>query len=76
MKRYQPKLTHIAKFEIVIVITIIKLLSWFSDIEESTRKFFSKVNHRFGLKPGVSTVNHRFGLKPGVSMVTVATILL
>ena len=38
-------------------------MTWFSDIVEGKRKFLSKVNHRFGLKPGVS-------------METMATILL
>ena len=38
-------------------------LSGFSNNEEFTRKFLSKVNNRFGLKPGVS-------------IVTIATILL
>ena len=38
-------------------------MPWFSDIEEGKRKFLSKDNHRFGLKPGVSVV-------------TIATILL
>ena len=38
-------------------------MPWFSDIVEGKRKFLSKVNHRFGLKPGVSVV-------------TTATILL
>ena len=57
-QRYQPRLRLI-----VIVITIVQLLPSFSDIVERTRKFFSKVNHCFGLKPGVS-------------MVTIATILL
>ena len=32
------------------------ILPWFGDILEGTRKFISKVNNRFGLKPGVSIV--------------------
>ena len=47
-------------YAIVITITII---TGFSNIVEGTRKFLSKVNNRFRLKPGVS-------------MVTIATILL
>ena len=46
-------------YAIVITITI----TGFSNIVEGTRKFLSKVNNRFRLKPGVS-------------MVTIATILL
>ena len=46
----------------VIVITI-TIITGFSNIVEGTRKFLSKVNNRFRLKPGVS-------------MVTIATILL
>ena len=50
---------HLRSFSL----TNIWSLTWSSDIVEGKRKFLSKVNHRFGLKPGVS-------------MVTIATILL
>ena len=36
--------------------TNIWILPWFSDIIKGTWKFLSKINNRFGFKPGVSII--------------------